>query len=1394
MKIMKYVGFVGASQLSKIPFITHASALAAFALYIRIVCQNGFLTAKKSKHCELCEHPFVFTPIYRQDMPAKIPAYILIKQCFYRCGTIMETGFRAIVVAIVWLVLLPYMTLWSWRFYFWSSESFGGGEFTFLQQLSSEQHQQVPLNSDSISSPLTLFDYNLQKFMADCFEGQVITLLIIVTVVAAYLFREWVVQNTPVEVEQESEIEQDDLEILGDDDEMKPFSPLARQKVAVDVLLTALGNMDDHGGSDSVIGIITATNEKRDIKCKLKDLQLDLQHELEYQRKHHQDQHFQQHQLFSDDMNTHYIAGNNCIDDSHYQPTEDDDDEAQIESMMRSIMIKDPADAFKRYSWDDLQTSSQKQQRQSPISKQGRQTPFSPLPINTIFDNTETTIIGRSSTTMTALEEECDHTILASFSREQCESPIISTRTDLYCHHHQLTENRMSTPQTTSSYEKKYDSTLTNNDNLVSSPLESSSQMQTQAPVVTESGDIHMKQTHQSPFLPHNDPRDTERMEQHDNNNNNNSIGIYDSPLEVFDMKDDEDGNDAFELGDDIDGLLEAIGMRGNPWILLQNSILVCVMVSLCLGIAIWIPLLTGRLIILVHPISLIEHVIHALRHLIDPITGGIIDRLLLAAKNRNASLPDKLECILPSFMAVLGSLTKNQYSLLLPFLSPWAHRDGVRLSASGHMLSRKNSTTTLMIQHSSANQQIILGINHWIGLLSNTMYILLENFVQRWHLFAVGKCALDRGMCIAVGYVALITLGSWYLSHHHRQCDYDRLYRTTSAGIKELLRQQGIFFKVFSFIMLELVLLPIICGILLDMATLPLIENSSISTRWDFTVAHPYCGCFLHWFAGTGFMFHFAMFVKQCREVVRPGVMWFIRDPNDPRFYPVQEIMERPLLLLLRKLCTGALIYLALIVLGMGTVTWIVGQYTSVYPLRWSFNEPLSTLAIDILAIQFLIPLLVAYTKPRDFSKQVLKIWWHTASRWLRLSSFMFGKRYPGEEGSFIRHTMMTWLPCEKPSVLVPDNSTLSSHENYCINTNVSFKMDGQLVRVPNRDGMMVHSKRNMIVPIDPVTLEPLDPMEKYFGHPTSTEVNGGSEEYNTTIVYVPPQFKLRVALFLFLMWFSGSVMTCSVTVAPLLLGRFIFATYVAPIKTVHDLYSFVLGAYVMVLLSRAFDWLARVYDYFINHRDQVGWLYLLDKAQSYLQQKMANGCKFIYLTLTIGWMIPLLVGVAVDLYVFIPIRYAKASHYTLAIHLSEDWLFGVVCIGMVYGTIYILPVNTWQKSLDRYLADGLTALNIWTLTTAHLGPWIFGALCTIFVPGGLACILIYLLDVQHAPVKMMVFRCVYPIVLCMVMMLLAVILGIKLANLWMRSIKDDTYLIGKQLHNFGGHLGNEN
>lgn len=57
---------------------------------------------------------------------------------------------------------------------------------------------------------------------------------------------------------------------------------------------------------------------------------------------------------------------------------------------------------------------------------------------------------------------------------------------------------------------------------------------------------------------------------------------------------------ETFDFSENMDGILEAIGMRGNLVMLVQNSILMCLMINLCLCVTVWIPYVIGRSVILV--------------------------------------------------------------------------------------------------------------------------------------------------------------------------------------------------------------------------------------------------------------------------------------------------------------------------------------------------------------------------------------------------------------------------------------------------------------------------------------------------------------------------------------------------------------------------------------------------------------------------------------------------------------------------------------------------------------------------------------------------------------------------------------------------------------------------
>jgi hypothetical protein len=57
--------------------------------------------------------------------------------------------------------------------------------------------------------------------------------------------------------------------------------------------------------------------------------------------------------------------------------------------------------------------------------------------------------------------------------------------------------------------------------------------------------------------------------------------------------------DEAFEEGalDDLEGVLEAVGMKGSLLVLVQNMGLMHLLIALCLGGAMWLPLCVGRVL-----------------------------------------------------------------------------------------------------------------------------------------------------------------------------------------------------------------------------------------------------------------------------------------------------------------------------------------------------------------------------------------------------------------------------------------------------------------------------------------------------------------------------------------------------------------------------------------------------------------------------------------------------------------------------------------------------------------------------------------------------------------------------------------------------------------------------
>lgn len=134
-------------------------------------------------------------------------------------------------------------------------------------------------------------------------------------------------------------------------------------------------------------------------------------------------------------------------------------------------------------------------------------------------------------------------------------------------------------------------------------------------------------------------------------------------------------------------------------------------------------------------------------------------------------------------------------------------------------------------------------------------------------------------------------------------------------------------------------------------------------------------------------------------------------------------------------------------------------------------------------------------------------------------------------------------------------------------------------------------------------------------------------------------------------------------------LAGRFLFKVYLAPqADVVNDLYSFALGLYLMMCIGYLTHWL---YQSYVAYSAREGaqtkqyFAYIKEKGTKVCPERKKKkwmGCtdtvvqasRYIYLISTLAVIIPLLLGVSVDLFVFMPIRIHHSSG-PIVISLSQ-------------------------------------------------------------------------------------------------------------------------------------------
>jgi E3 ubiquitin-protein ligase MARCH6 len=639
---------------------------------------------------------------------------------------------------------------------------------------------------------------------------------------------------------------------------------------------------------------------------------------------------------------------------------------------------------------------------------------------------------------------------------------------------------------------------------------------------------------------------------------------------------------------------------------------------------------------------------------------------------------------------------------------------------------------------------------------------------------------AMDRTLATLAGYTALSVLGAMYV-RKGSPFSNGQVGREWEATIIDLLNQAGGVMKVILIISIEMLVFPLYCGLLLDAALLPLFENATLMSRILFTIKSPCTSIFVHWFVGTCYMFHFALFVSMCRKIMRKGVLYFIRDPDDPTFHPVRDVLERNVATQLRKILFSALVYGALVVICLGGVVWgLSWVFKGVLPIHWSSNEPVLEFPIDLLFYNFLMPLAVKFFKPSDGLHAMYSWWFRQCARMLRLTWFMFDERQQDEEGYIVRRSWKDMLQglygdalpsmkVEDPSLPFKDDPSLKAF----------IMQDGRYVRAPASDQVRVKKGAPIFLEVDEFN----NRLDKELNRPAG-EADWDSDLYKQ--VYVPPHFRLRITAFIISIWIFAALTGVCITIVPLVFGREVFSMIIPANVRKNDVYAFSIGIYIlgsalyMILHVRQFvTYLVKSLSLNADTPRNVF------RIASNIALRIA---KIAWTYSAVIFLLPTLCAFLTEFYAIIPLHtyFSPAEPHT--IHFVQSWTLGLLYVKLTTRLIQFYPGSRPAASLQLIIRDGYLNPDAGLATRAFILPATVALLTALFWPWALArlaVLTIFKSIPEHD--KILVYRYTYPVVLlglCIGYLIYLLCLAVRG---WRMRIRDEVYLIGERLHNFG-------
>ncbi|XP_034179998.2 membrane-associated ring finger (C3HC4) 6 [Osmia lignaria lignaria] len=531
---------------------------------------------------------------------------------------------------------------------------------------------------------------------------------------------------------------------------------------------------------------------------------------------------------------------------------------------------------------------------------------------------------------------------------------------------------------------------------------------------------------------------------------------------------------------------------------------------------------------------------------------------------------------------------------------------------------------------------------------------------------------------------------------------------------------------KVSLLSVVEIGVLPLVCGWWLDICSLAMFDATLRDRESSFRLA-PGTSMFIHWLVGMIYIYYVASFILLLREVLRPGVLWFLRNLNDPDFSPIQEMIHLPILRHVRRLVTSAVIFgtaiLLMLWLPVKLLRWAWPGFLP-YTVTVQSEAQVSELSLELLLLQVILPALLEQSHTRTWLKALIRGWCRVVAWILDLQSYLLRDQTEDPDPAVIEEPQHPDLGAAH--LALSQREAPKGFQPYVRPRWFPARLVGLLFCVCI--SLVVASLIAMILPV-------------WLGR--------------------------RVMA----LWMVGAPAPSPPVLPPTLSGSETSEATVALSGRVHEVYTVACGTYVCWAAARglalAFFWLPR------------GRRAVLDRVKHWAIIGVKASVAFFLL---IG-LIPLLFGLLLELVVVVPLRVPLEQNPILFIW--QDWALGVLYTKIATAITMMGPDWRIRLAIERAYNDGIREIDLKFIVMELAAPVICCFGLALAVPYAVAYGIIPLL-ITNLQTQILIARHLYPFLLLVSLVCIVIYFQIRQFKKLYEHIKNDKYLVGKRLVNY--------